>query len=102
MAFTSDHLMHVAPMRLRERKLFMSTPDDHPIRIVPNPKRLRASLGGRVVADTMRALTHWDPGGAPPRPPTSHARVPLSPIRPANGAVDWLPRRVRCTERQRP
>jgi hypothetical protein len=33
MAFNGDHLMQVAPMRLRERKLFMSTPDDHPIRI---------------------------------------------------------------------
>jgi uncharacterized protein (DUF427 family) len=60
MAFTSDHLMQVAPMRLRERKLFMSTPDDHPIRIVPNPKRLRASLNGRVIADTARALTLFE------------------------------------------
>jgi uncharacterized protein (DUF427 family) len=60
MAFTSDHLMQVAPMRLRERKLFMSTPDDHPIRIVPNPKRLRASLNGRVIADTTRALTLFE------------------------------------------
>jgi uncharacterized protein (DUF427 family) len=60
MAFTSDHLMQVAPMRLRERKLFMSTLDDHPIRIVPNPKRLRASLNGRVVADTVRALTLFE------------------------------------------
>jgi uncharacterized protein (DUF427 family) len=60
MAFTNDHLMQVAPMRLRERNLFMSAPDDHPIRIVANPKRLRASLNGRVVADTMRALTLFE------------------------------------------
>jgi uncharacterized protein (DUF427 family) len=60
MAFTSDHLMQVAPMRLRERRLFMSTPDGHPIRIVPNPKRLRASLNGRVIADTVRALTLFE------------------------------------------
>jgi len=56
MAFTNDHLMQVAPMRLRERKPFMSAADDHPIRIVSNPKRLRASVDGRVVADTVRAL----------------------------------------------
>ena len=60
MAFTDDHLMHVAPMRLRERKHFMSAVDDHPIRIVPNPKRLRASLDGRVVADTVRAPTLFE------------------------------------------
>jgi len=56
MAFTNDHLMQVAPMRLRERKHFISAVGDHPIRIVANPKRLRASLNGRVVADTVRAL----------------------------------------------
>jgi len=60
MAFTNDHLMQVAPMRVRERKLFMPVPDDHPIRVIPNPKRLRASLNGRVVADTMRALTLFE------------------------------------------
>ena len=60
MAFTNDHLMQVAPMRLRERKLFMPVPDDHPTRVIPNPKRLRASLNGRVVADTMRALTLFE------------------------------------------
>ena len=38
----------------------MSAVDDHPIRIVPNPKRLRASLDGRVVADTVRALTLFE------------------------------------------
>jgi uncharacterized protein (DUF427 family) len=30
---------------------------DHPITITPNPKRVRVSLGGRVVADTTRALS---------------------------------------------
>jgi uncharacterized protein (DUF427 family) len=60
MAFTNDHLMQVAPMRLRERKLSVSNADDHPIRVVPNPKRLRASVGGRVVADTARALTLFE------------------------------------------
>jgi uncharacterized protein (DUF427 family) len=59
MAFTNDHLMQIAPMRLRERKLFMSA-DDHPIRIVANPKRLRVSLNGRVVADTVRSLTLFE------------------------------------------
>ena len=35
---------------------FMPTANEHPIRLTPNPKRLRASMGGRVVADTDRAL----------------------------------------------
>ena len=30
---------------------------DHPITIAPNPKRVRILFNGRVVADTMRALT---------------------------------------------
>ena len=30
---------------------------DHPITIAPNPKRVRVTLGGKVVADTTRALT---------------------------------------------
>lgn len=30
---------------------------DHPITITPNPKRVRVTLGGRVVADTTRALS---------------------------------------------
>lgn len=30
---------------------------DHPINIVPNPRRVRVSFNGRVVADTTRALT---------------------------------------------
>ena len=30
---------------------------DHPIRIVPNPNRVRVRLGDKVVVDTKRALT---------------------------------------------
>jgi uncharacterized protein (DUF427 family) len=30
---------------------------DHPISISPNPKRVRVSAGGVVIADTTRALT---------------------------------------------
>jgi uncharacterized protein (DUF427 family) len=30
---------------------------DHPITIAPNPKRVRVTFNGRVVADTRRALT---------------------------------------------
>ena len=30
---------------------------DHPITITPNPRRVRVSFGGRVVAETSRALT---------------------------------------------
>ena len=30
---------------------------DHPITISPNPKRIRVSAGGSVIADTARALT---------------------------------------------
>jgi uncharacterized protein (DUF427 family) len=30
---------------------------DHPITIAPNPKRVRVSAGGVIVADTARALT---------------------------------------------
>jgi uncharacterized protein (DUF427 family) len=36
----------------------MKTPSpDHPITIAPNPRRVRVRFGGRVVADTARALT---------------------------------------------
>lgn len=36
----------------------MKTPGpDHPITIAANPKRVRVTLAGRVVADTTRALT---------------------------------------------
>ncbi len=30
---------------------------DHPITITPNPKRVRVTLGGMVIAETTRALT---------------------------------------------
>jgi uncharacterized protein (DUF427 family) len=30
---------------------------DHPITVTPNPRRVRVSVGGIVVADTTRALT---------------------------------------------
>jgi uncharacterized protein (DUF427 family) len=30
---------------------------DHPISIVPGPKRVRVTFGGKVIADTGRALT---------------------------------------------
>ena len=30
---------------------------DHPIAITPNPKRVRVSFAGRVIADTNRALS---------------------------------------------
>lgn len=30
---------------------------DHPITITPNPKRVRARIGGHVIADTAAALT---------------------------------------------
>jgi len=30
---------------------------DHPITITPNPKRVRVSVGGLVIADTTQALT---------------------------------------------
>ena len=36
----------------------MKLPDhDHPITITPNPKRVRVSAGGAVIADTSHALT---------------------------------------------
>lgn len=36
----------------------MKTPGpDHPITIVPNPRRVRVIVGGAVVAETTRALT---------------------------------------------
>jgi len=38
----------------------MAITNDHPIRVVPNPKRVRASRKGRVVADTARALTLFE------------------------------------------
>jgi uncharacterized protein (DUF427 family) len=52
--------MHVAPMRLRERTAFMPKANEHPIRVAPNPNRLRVSIGGRVVVDTDCALTLFE------------------------------------------
>ena len=34
---------------------------DHPITVAPNPKRVRVSVGGAVIAETTRALTLRDP-----------------------------------------
>ena len=33
---------------------------DHPIRIAPNPRRVRVRLGDKIVADTARALTLFE------------------------------------------
>ena len=33
---------------------------DHPIRIAPNPRRVRVRLGDKTVADTARALTLFE------------------------------------------
>ncbi len=33
---------------------------DHPIRIEPNPQRVRVRLGGKTVVDTTRALTLFE------------------------------------------
>ena len=38
---------------------------DHPIAIAPNPKRVRVTYNGRVVADTRRALTLREASLAP-------------------------------------
>ncbi len=38
---------------------------DHPISIEPNPRRVRVTLGGRVIADTRRALTLREANYAP-------------------------------------
>jgi uncharacterized protein (DUF427 family) len=35
-------------------------PQDHPIRIVPNPNRVRVRLGDKLVVDTKRALTLFE------------------------------------------
>lgn len=37
----------------------------HPITIAPNPKRVRVTLGGTVVAETARALTLREAGYGP-------------------------------------
>jgi uncharacterized protein (DUF427 family) len=38
---------------------------DHPITVEPNPKRVRVTFAGRIVADTRRALTLRDAGYTP-------------------------------------
>ena len=38
---------------------------DHPITIEPNPRRVRVTFNGRVVADSRRALTLREAGYAP-------------------------------------
>ena len=38
---------------------------DHPITVEPNPKRVRVSFGGRVVADTRRAVVLREAGYKP-------------------------------------
>jgi uncharacterized protein (DUF427 family) len=38
---------------------------DHPITVAPNPKRVRVTFNGRVVADTRRALTLREAGYKP-------------------------------------
>jgi uncharacterized protein (DUF427 family) len=44
----------------------MKIPDpDHPITVAPNPKRVRVTFAGRIVADTRRALTLREAGYAP-------------------------------------
>jgi uncharacterized protein (DUF427 family) len=43
---------------LTERRTIMKLPGpDHPITITANPKRVRVSVGGVVIADTTHALT---------------------------------------------
>ena len=38
---------------------------DHPITIEPNPKRVRVTFGGRVIADTRRAVVLREAGYKP-------------------------------------
>jgi uncharacterized protein (DUF427 family) len=38
---------------------------DHPITVEPNPRRVRVTFGGRVVADTRSALTLREAGYKP-------------------------------------
>jgi uncharacterized protein (DUF427 family) len=38
---------------------------DHPITVEPNPRRVRVTFGGRVVADTRQALTLREAGYKP-------------------------------------
>lgn len=41
---------------MNERTIKIPGPD-HPITIAPNPRRVTVTLGGKVIADTARALT---------------------------------------------
>jgi uncharacterized protein (DUF427 family) len=45
-----------SPLRRKEAPMKLPGPD-HPITISANPQRVRVTLGGRVIADTTRALT---------------------------------------------
>ena len=38
---------------------------DHPITIAPNPKRLRVTFAGRIIADSRRAFTLQETGYTP-------------------------------------
>ena len=52
--------------RPRDYVIIMKLPGpDHPITIARNPRRVRVSFGGQVVADTARALTLQEAGYAP-------------------------------------
>jgi uncharacterized protein (DUF427 family) len=43
----------------------MAGTPDHPITITPNPNRVRVTFGGKVVADTTRALSLQEAGYSP-------------------------------------
>jgi uncharacterized protein (DUF427 family) len=50
----------------RDMRIDMKVPGpDHPITIEPNPRRVRVTFNGRVVADSRRALTLREAGYAP-------------------------------------
>lgn len=46
--------MSASPLDFRPA---MARTSEHPITVTPNPKRVRVLFGGRVIADTTRALT---------------------------------------------
>src|SRR5207237_3830620 len=46
--------MSASPLHFRPA---MARTSEHPITVIPNPKRVRVLFGGRVIADTTRALT---------------------------------------------
>jgi len=56
---------------------------DHPIAVAPNPKQVRVSVDGIVIAETARALTL----GRPPTRRCSTFRA-RTPTRPACGGRD--------------